>query len=784
MNQRIYKTIFFSAIAVYTLYSCAQTSLNIKPAQVIDGKASAIQLGIDTTVINPNDWVLDLNQIDSITATEGLSIHQSGFKLKLIGAINDPLGNLSLWSGNSHDDILLKRSKKEKVTLQYSGSEKNIRVKGEFNAWNVGEGEFKATEDGLIYNTYLNPGLYQYLFVINGIEMRDPSNPDSVDNGIGGWNSLLKIEGTNKSTLPSLSTSKYADSDITLESNNKLKGVFCYWNNTLIDGLINIRANKIEIGIPNAAKEVKRSTLRVWAYNDSGASEEVLIPLEYGKVLNDVNQISREDKESNIMYFLMVDRFYNGNKTNDEPVDDRSIHPKANFFGGDIAGVNKKIESGYFSKLGVNTIWLSPIAQNPLGAYGKYPDPLTTFSGYHGYWPISSSEVDYRFGSENELKNLVDQSHKSDFNIILDYVANHIHKEHPVYQNNPDWVTNLYLPDGTLNTEKWDEHRLTTWFDTFLPTLDLSKPEVVEPMTDSALFWLEKYNIDGFRHDATKHIPLIFWRELTKKVKSKVIIPKNKSVLQIGETYGSRELISSYISTGMLDGQFDFNLYDDAVATFAREDVPFSRLVNSLKESINYYGLHNLMGNITGNQDRARFISYADKSVRFDEDAKKAGWTRDIALQDTLAYRKLASLTAFMMTIPGIPVIYYGDEIGLPGGNDPDNRRMMIFDGLDTHQNKHLEMITKVINFRKSNLANIYGDLEIVHTSDELLIIKRKYFNNETIAIFNKASNSIQVDLQDYKIDLNGYNTAISNKKNNASKLSIDEYSFEMLSKN
>jgi len=73
-------------------------------------------------------------------------------------------------------------------------------------------------------------------------------------------------------------------------------------------------------------------------------------------------------------------------------------------------------------------------------------------------------------------------------NVLLDYVAHHVHKEHPIYKLHPDWVTPLYLPDGTLNTERWDDHRLTTWFDTFMPTLDLGRPEIANYMVDSALF--------------------------------------------------------------------------------------------------------------------------------------------------------------------------------------------------------------------------------------------------------------------------------------------------------
>ena len=88
----------------------------------------------------------------------------------------------------------------------------------------------------------------------------------------------------------------------------------------------------------------------------------------------------------------------------------------------------------------------------------------TKFSGYHGYWPVSSSKVDFRFGSNNEFKNLVADAHNKDINVLLDYVAHHVHAEHPLYKAHPSFFTSLYLPDGTLNTERWNDHRLTTCF--------------------------------------------------------------------------------------------------------------------------------------------------------------------------------------------------------------------------------------------------------------------------------------------------------------------------------
>ena len=166
-----------------------------------------------------------------------------------------------------------------------------------------------------------------------------------------------------------------------------------------------------------------------------------------------------------------------------------------------------------------------------------------------------------------------------------------------------------------------------------IPLLDLTIPEAAEAMTDSALHMLIEYNLDGFRHDATKHIPTSYWQTLTQKIKNS--LPK-KSIYQIGETFGSRELIGSYISNDKLDGQFDFNLYFDSRLVFADDSTGFPKLYNSLMESFEYYSNHSLMGNISGNHDIPRFISYAGKALSFLEDEKEAGWVRNVEIADTI----------------------------------------------------------------------------------------------------------------------------------------------------
>lgn len=770
---------FLIGSILFLFSGCSEDSYEIPTNEnrLIIGAASPIQLDLEVTKIILGDYVLNPLQIDSITTDGPFLAEIDNSVLVLLGRPKKPLYNLTFWSQGIGESVLLKRTKKTLYSFVYNGKGREVKIKGSFNAWNPNSSKLAQAGNGFSTYELLSPGQYEYLYVVDGKEMLDPYNKDSISNGMGGWNSILTIQGPKRDKLPILKTESYWNSTISITSSNPFEKVYAYWGNQLIPSAkVNIQGNEVMIEVPSNAKDLDRSKLRLWAYNDEGASNEILVPLNRGKVIASASDLNRKDFESMIMYFLMVDRFNNGDASNDKALNISEVHPKADYFGGDLSGVTDKINDGYFEELGINTIWLSPITQNPEGPYGLYPEPLTKFSGYHGYWPISNVRVDYRFGTGTEFKELVDQAHVADFNVLLDYVANHVHEEHPIYQKNPDWATDLYLPDGTLNTQKWDEERLTTWFDTFMPTLDLSRMDVVGPMTDSALFWLEKYGIDGFRHDATKHIPEVFWRVLTRKVKEQIVTKTGNPVFQIGETYGSPQLIKSYVTTGMLDAQFDFNMYDQAVSAFAGQG-SLQELANSLRESLKYYGDHNLMGYITGNQDRARFISYADGSLRFDEDAKHAGWNREISIQDTLAYQKLSALTAYMMMIPGVPCIYYGDEYGSPGGNDPDNRRQMLFEGLDKHQLATRERAKKLISLRRTNLALIYGDTEILEEDDYFLAISRSYFNNKVIAVFNTGDAAMDLKIPEGG-NLNFYGTVTNGI------LTVPSSSFEIITYN
>lgn len=729
--------------AVIFLFSCSNNQrTEVKHSNLILGLASTVSLPVESpTTINLNDYVLEIERLDSVSLKAPFSAKLEEGILAVSWEGDIPaIAELQLWADGIPSCIILQKSKKQEVEFAYSGAAESVQVAGEFTSWSTKGQDFVQYGDVWSKKIYLDPGLYQYQIVVDGTWIMDPANPDSVDNNVGGYNSLLNVGGLEQEGSPLILSKTSDNANVRFEFKNEPTEIFALWeNHRLPTEMVGLQGSELTVGLPLQAQQAANSTLRVWAYNEEGVSNDVYVPLQNGKPILNHENVKRTEWHSALMYFMMVDRFINGDTLNDEPVDDPEIHYKANYQGGDLAGIHQTLDKGYFEELSVNSVWVSPITQNPKIGYIEYPAPHRKFSGYHGYWPILNTVVDHRLGTSDELRSLIDDVHGKDMNIILDFVSNHVHEDHPIVIDHPEWRTPLDLPDGRKNIRIWEDQRLTTWFDTFLPSLDHSIPEVTEMLSDTALFWVKDYGFDGFRHDAAKHIPQDFWRTLTTKIKKEVIIEQGKPVFQLGETFGSRELIGSYIGSGMMDGKFDFNLYFDARNVFALDSEDFDRLGTSLKSTLSYYGHHHLMGNITGNHDLPRFITYAGEALEFGEDEKEAGWNRDIKVENPIGYQKLEQLIAFMWTIPGIPVMYYGDEFGMPGAGDPDNRRLMRFE-LSEDENATLETTKAIAKLRKEHLALQFGDIYDICADGKMMHYRRKYFDDEVIVIFNKDS--------------------------------------------
>lgn len=716
-----------------------------------------IQMNADTTTLYLGDFTGTFSSIDSVKWEDGslLPIVQVGSDrvVRLIEQPRTQIGFLQLWSGSTHAEIPVFKTTKEPIEIKLTSFQplESVKVIGSFTNWQANPIAMDRSRGYHKVDLMLDKGMHQYQLIIDGVEQPDPSHMDRVSNGFGGLNSLLQVGSDapplnlNVEYIPS-ANARSSESSASLLSRTAPNAYFYAWWNNNIYGYGQADSTGVfSLEIPAGASGEKRSYIRIWTSTDSNKSQAQLIPLNAGQPVTKTDQLDRHDWHTMIMYFLIVDRFKNGDSTNDWKCEDPGVHSKANHHGGDFSGIKSSLD--YIHDLGANTIWVSPITPNPDGAWGYWSDPTSKvtskFSSYHGYWPIASTGTDRRFGTMHEFNDLVDAIHERRQNILIDYVANHVHEEHPIYQEHPDWVTNLYLPDGSLNTQLWDKQRLTTWFDTFMPTLDLERTEVYQTMTDSAVWWIENTHIDGFRHDATKHIPEVFWRTLTLKVRKKQCQP----IFQIGETYGAPELIRSYLSNGMLNSQFDFNLYDALVAAFTSETANISALIDVANQSLDTYGAHHLMGNITGNQDRPRFTSIADGSLEPGENTKFAGWTRAIEHQGSVGYQKMSWLMAFLMSSPGIPCIYYGDEIADVGGNDPDNRRVMRFDGWNEEEAWIHQWTKKWIALRKERMSMLYGQTSYSEMAPGLLAIHRNYLNESTWVLINTTEQTYDLAL-------------------------------------
>lgn len=666
---------------------------------------------------------------------------------------------------NQKYQIPFKLQKRNKYLFTYKpkGKHQKVNLFGQFNSWDRNNLPMSDDNGDGVYEIKipLDPGRYEYKFFVDGQELIDPKNPVKVPNGLGDYNSVLIIEPSPEDKIY-LHCLNYEVEDQTKrynfycesfpQKNLNEDNIVALLDNQLINNnLIKAENNNISILFPDDLIEGER-LLRVAVSIDGKYSNIQSVFLNDGIPANNSTPEKWNDA---IIYSMMIDRFCNGDTSNDNPVVHDSLFSQANYNGGDLQGILNKINEGYFDLLGVNTFWLSPVVDNTNKAYREYPPPHRYYTGYHGYWPISSTKAEEKFGDMKLVKNLVQAAHNKGFKILLDYVAHHVHEENPLWKEHRDWFGTLELPDGRKNLRLWDEYRLTTWFEPYMPSFDYTKSrDALEYMTDNALWWLKETNADGFRHDAVKHVPNEFWRLLTKKLKEKIELPDETKIYQIGETFGGYDLISSYVSNGQLNAQFNFNLYDTAIPVFLQKDNSFGILDLQMQKTFQVYGVNHLMGNLIDSHDKIRYMAMADGDLEINDGrASEFAWTNPPEVDNPSSYDKLKLHLAYILTIPGVPVIYYGDEIGMTGASDPDNRRMMRFgDDLNEYEKQTFKDVSKLIHLRNDHPALRYGDFLTLKADQNIYVYLRSDMNERILVLLNKSEKEQKVTLELPKI--------------------------------
>jgi glycosidase len=392
-----------------------------------------------------------------------------------------------------------------------------------------------------------------------------------------------------------------------------------------------------------------------------------------------------------VLYFVFVDRFVNGSPANDRPNSFPGLDPSTNWQGGDWAGVTQKIKDGYFGQLGVNALWVTvPVDQTDNVGHGMGGDSHN-YTGYHGYWPRDLSKPDSHFGTPAEFKTLVDEAHRAGIKVLVDYAMNHVHKDSPVYtaHSGDGWFNPLDLGGGSQclcgsAACGWDGDKAKVcWFTDYLPDFNFANKAARDFSVGNAMKWISDNGIDGFRLDAVKHIELAWLLDLRQRLTKEVEPLSKQHVYLVGETFtGDQATIKNFIDPcSKLDGQFDFPLRYQLLKTVLLRQGKLSELRSFMDNNDTVYG-SGLMSTFLGNHDVPRSIHFAQNSPVFsdpwaDGKDRNFGGSRPGPVGETEAYERLALGQTLLFTSHGVPLVYYGDEIGLGGGGDPDNRRAM-----------------------------------------------------------------------------------------------------------
>ena len=369
-----------------------------------------------------------------------------------------------------------------------------------------------------------------------------------------------------------------------------------------------------------------------------------------------------------VIYLIMPDRFANGDPSNDDPPKSKGILDRSKprrYHGGDLQGIIDKLP--YLKSLGVTAIWTTPIYDNndKLDFKEFYDGEPTT--GYHGYGAVDMYAVDEHFGDVSKLKELAEKARSMGIKMIQDQVANHTGPFH-VWTNDPPtptWWNGTADKHLSNNWQKWttmnpratyqtQRRNLEGWFIDILPDFNQDDPEVAKYLIQNSIWWIRVVGYDAIRMDTLPHVPRTFWAKWGSAIKRE--FPR---VNILGELYDGDPALLAYFQTGrkghdgidtQIDSVFDFTIFYAVRDAFAR-----GGSVRGVSQAFAHDWLYpnpTVLTTFLGVHDMERFMNEKGATI------------------DGL---KLAH--ALLMTSRGTPILYYGDEIAMPGAGDPDNRR-------------------------------------------------------------------------------------------------------------
>lgn len=371
---------------------------------------------------------------------------------------------------------------------------------------------------------------------------------------------------------------------------------------------------------------------------------------------------------------------------------------------GNLRGIIEHLD--HIKDLGIDVVYLTPIFKS---------------NSCHKYDTIDYYQVDPSFGTTEDLKELVQKSHERGMKVVLDAVYNHSGREFFAFQDilekgEKSKYLDWYFIDELPPRGEWGEIPNFKCFGYYggMPKLNLKNPEVEKYITDVACYWIKECDIDGWRLDVGDEISHFFWKNFRKAIKA-----VKKDMLIIGEIW---HYAGDFLEGDEWDTVMNYPFYLNLIDLLADEKINVSQFVQNLgylKGRLNKK-CYPLMWNLIDSHDTARFLHLC-------HDNKK----------------KQHLAAAFQLLMPGMPMVYYGDEYAMPGANDPDCRRGMYWD--EKYQDKEMyNWYKKLMQIRKAHACIVDGEMiETITNDDEDTIVMIRKNGEETIVmLFNCGSSA------------------------------------------
>ena len=520
-----------------------------------------------------------------------------------------------------------------------------------------------------------------------------------------------------------------------------------------------------DVILKEVVKQANPNYLLLYVDLSEAAPQTFNIVLKKGKktttVPYELKQRTRKGEDiegftaQDVLYLIMPDRFANGDPSNDvvEGMLENKVDRNEQYarHGGDLKGIEDHLD--YIADLGITAIWLNPTQENDM------PD-----GSYHGYAITDYYQIDRRFGNNGEFKQLVDKAHAKGLKVVMDMIFNHCGSENYLFKDRPsdDWFNfkSHFVPTSYKTASVQDIHaadyerKIATdgWFTQVMPDLNQRNRHVARYLIQSSIWWIEFAGINGIRQDTHPYADFDFMAEWCKEV-----LEEYPNFNIVGETWLNSNVLVSYWQkdsklaaprNSNLPTVMDFPLQGLMNKAFDEETTDWAGglywLYDYITQDLVYANPMNLL-TFLDNHDTSRF------------------YTREEQTKNITRYKQAL---LYLLTTRGIPQIYYGTEIlmpgdkgegdgtlrrDFPGGWTGDKTNCFTREGRTKLQNEAFDYTRKLLNWRKGNEAVGKGTLKHFSIANGTYVYERKYGNQSAVIIMNGTDKPQELDLTPYK---------------------------------